>query len=261
MSEGIAESLTRALSRLPGLRVISRSAVARYRGREVDPARSGRELSVRAVLTGRVSARGDRLSVSVELVDAHDERQIWGQAYQRTLDDVFSLQEQLAAEIVEQLRPTLVAPTLVAPVAAHAPKGEAYQLYLKGRYWWNRRPEARFLDALDYFQKSIETDPSFALSYSGLADCYITLGSWESGILPPNEAFLKARTLARKALELDDRSAESHASLGYALFHYDWDFEHAEREMREAIALNPGYAAAHHWYSHLLLPWGQIENR
>jgi len=259
LSEGIAESLTRAFSRLPGLRVISRSAVARYRGREVDPAQAGRELSVRAVLTGRVLARGGRLSISAELVDAHDNRQIWGQGYQRTLDDTFSLQEQLAAEIAEHLRPALVAPSLAAPVAAHAPKAEAYQLYLKGRYWWNRRPEDGFLDALDYFQKSIEADPSFALSYSGLADCYITLGSWESGILPPNEAFLKARTLARKALELDDRSAESHASLGYSIFHYDWDFEQAEQEIQRAIALNPGYAAAHHWYSHLLLPRGRIE--
>src|SRR5712691_263443 len=259
LSEGIAESLTRAFSRLPGLRVISRSAVARYRGREVDPARAGRELSVRAVLTGRVLARGNRLSVSAELIDVHDDRQIWGQAYQRTLDDVFSLQEQLAAEIAEHLRPTLVAPPPVAPVTAHAPKAEAYQLHLKGRYWWNRRPEEGFLDALEYFQKSIDADPSFALSYSGLADCYTTVGSWESGILPPNEAFLKARTLARKALELDDRSAESHASLGYALFHYDWNFEQAAREMQRAIALNPGYAAAHHWYSHLLLPLGRIE--
>jgi serine/threonine protein kinase/Tfp pilus assembly protein PilF len=259
LSEGIAESLTRAFSRLPGLRVISRSAVARYRGREVDPAQAGRELSVRAVLTGRVLARGGRLSISAELVDAHDNRQIWGQGYQRTLDDIFSLQEQLAAEIAEHLRPALVAPSPAAPVAAHAPKAEAYQLYLKGRYWWNRRPEDGFLDALDYFQKSIEADPSFALSYSGLADCYITLGSWESGILPPNEAFLKARTLARKALELDDRSAESHASLGYSIFHYDWDFEQAEQEIQRAIALNPGYAAAHHWYSHLLLPRGRIE--
>ena len=259
LSEGIAESLTRAFSRLPGLRVISRSAVARYRGREVDPAQAGRELSVRAVLTGRVLARGDRLSISAELVDANDNRQIWGQGYQRTLDDIFSLQEQLAAEIAEHLRPALVAPSPAAPVAAHAPKAEAYQLYLKGRYWWNRRPEDGFLDALDYFQKSIEADPSFALSYSGLADCYITLGSWESGILPPNEAFLKARTLARKALELDDRSAESHASLGYSIFHYDWDFEQAEQEIQRAIALNPGYAAAHHWYSHLLLPRGRIE--
>jgi serine/threonine protein kinase/Tfp pilus assembly protein PilF len=258
LSEGIAESLTRTFSRLPGLRVISRSAVARYRSREVDPARAGRELAVRAVLTGRVLARGNRLSVSAELIDVHDDRQIWGQAYQRTLDDVFSLQEQLAAEIAEHLRPTLVAPP-AAPVTAHAPKAEAYQLYLKGRYWWNRRPEEGFLNALEYFQKSIDADPSFALSYSGLADCYITMGGWESGILPPNEAFLKARTLARKALELDDRSAESHTSLGYALFHYDWNFEQAEQGLKKAIALNPGYAPAHHWYSHLLLPLGRIE--
>ncbi len=259
LSEGIAESLTRAFSQMPGLRVISRSAVARYRGREIDAARAGRELSVRAVLTGRVLARGERISVSAELVDALDQRQIWGQLYRRNLDDIFSLQEQLAAEIAEHLRPRLGAIPVSSPASSHAPKAEAYQLYLKGRYWWNRRPEEGFLDALDCFQKSIEADPSFALSYSGLADCYTTLGSWESGMLPPNEAFLKARTLARKALEIDDRAAEPHASIGYALFHYDWDFHKAEAELRRAITLNPGYASGHHWYSHLLLPLGRTE--
>ena len=127
-------------------------------------------------------------------------------------------------------------------VRSAAPNAEAYQLYLKGRYLWNRRPEHGFLDALQLFEKAIETDPSFALSYSGLADCYNVLGGWESGVLPPNEAFLKARTLARRSLEINDRSAEAHASLGYALFNYDWDFEGAERELRRAIELDPAYS-------------------
>ena len=259
LSEGIAESLTRALSSTPGLRVISRSAVARYRGSGADHVRAGRELSVGAVLTGRVVARGDRISVSAELVDVADQRQIWGHLYERRLDDIFSLQEQLAAEIAAQLRPRLAGAASSGPVLARQPNGEAYQLYLKGRYWWNRRPEEGFTSALEYFQKSIEADPLFALSYAGLADCYVTLGSWETGILPPNEAFLKARTLARKSVELDDRSAESHASLGYSLFHYDWNFQQAEEWIRRAIALDPGYAPAHHWYSHLLLPLGRTE--
>ena len=139
------------------------------------------------------------------------------------------------------------------------PNAEAYQLYLKGRHLWNRRPEHGFLDALQLFEKSIEADPSFALSYSGLADCYNVLGGWESGVLPPNEAFLKARTLARRSLEMNDRSAEAHASLGYALFNYDWDFEGAERELRRSIELDPAYSPAHHWYSHLLLPIGRTD--
>jgi serine/threonine protein kinase/Tfp pilus assembly protein PilF len=259
LSEGIAESLTRALSSIPGLRVISRSAVAGYRGRDADPLRAGRELAVGSVLTGRVVARGDRVSISAELVDVADRRQIWGQRYQRPMDDIFSLQEHLAAEIAGQLRPRLSGAASARPVLAHPPNGEAYQLYLKGRYWWNRRPEEGFVNGIEYFQKSIEADPSFALSYAGLADCYITLGSWETGMLPPNEAFLKARTLARKGVELDERSAETHASLGYSLFHYDWNFRQAEESLRRAITLDDGYAAAHHWYSHLLLPLGRIE--
>jgi eukaryotic-like serine/threonine-protein kinase len=259
LSEGIAESLTRALSPTPGLRVISRSAVARYRGPGADHVRAGRELSVGAVLTGRVVARGDRISVSAELVNVADQRQIWGHLYERRLDDIFSLQEQLAVEIAGQLRPRLAGAARSGPILARQPGGEAYQLYLKGRYWWNRRPEEGFTNALEYFQKSIEADPSFALSYSGLADCYVTLGSWETGILPPNEAFLKARTLARKSVELDDRSAEPHASLAYSLFHYDWNFRQAEELIRRAIALDPGYAPAHHWYSHILLPLGRAD--
>jgi tetratricopeptide (TPR) repeat protein len=251
--------VTRSLSRIERLRVISRSAVARYRGRDVDPARAGRELGVRAVLVGRMILRGERLSVDAELVDVSDGRQIWGQRYQRAIADVYSVEEEIASGIAEQLRPKLAGTGGIRKFRAAVPNGEAYQLYLKGRYLWNRRPEHGFLDAVEYFERSIEADPSFALSYSGLADCYTTLGSWESGVLPPNEAFLKARTFARKAIAMNDRSAEAHASLGYSLFHYDWDFPEAERELRRAIELDPGYSPAHHWLSHLALPLGRIE--
>jgi serine/threonine protein kinase len=173
---------------------------------------------------------------------------------------------QTAREVALALRGTASRPGVTGEsfsrsgsVRSAVPNAEAYQLYLKGRYLWNRRPEHGFLDALQLFEKSIEADPSFALSYSGLADCYNVLGGWESGVLPPNEAFLKARTLARRSLEMDDRSAEAHASLGYALFNYDWDFEGAERLLRRAIELDPTYSAAHHWYSHLLLPLGRTD--
>ena len=259
LSEGIAESVTRALSRIERLRVISRSAVARYGGGDVDPVRAGRELDVRTVLVGRMILRGDRLSLDAELVDVSDGRQIWGQRYQRAIADVYSVEEEIASGISEQLRPKLARAGGVREFRSAVPNAEAYQLYLKGRYLWNRRPERGFLDALECFERSIEVDPSFALSYSGLADCYNVLGGWESGVLPPNEAFLKARTLARKALEMNDRSAEAHASLGYALFNYDWDFSEAERELRRAIELDPAYSPAHHWYSHLLLPLGRTE--
>jgi serine/threonine protein kinase/tetratricopeptide (TPR) repeat protein len=259
LSEGIAESVTRALSRIERLRVISRSAVARYRGRDIDPGRAGRELGVRAVLVGRMTLRGERLSVDAELVDVSDGRQIWGQRYQRSIADVYSVEEEIASGIAEQLRPKLAATGGLRKFRAPGPNGEAYQLYLKGRYLWNRRPERGFLDALECFEGSIEADPSFALAYSGLADCYNVLGGWESGVLPPNEAFLKARTLAHKSLEMNERSAEAHASLGYALFNYDWDFGEAERELRRAIELDPGYSPAHHWLSHLVLPLGRTE--
>jgi serine/threonine-protein kinase len=259
LSDGIGETLTRALSRIGRLRVISRSAVARYRGRDVDPRGAGRELNVRAVLVGRLTVRGERIAVHAELVDVSDGGQIWSQRYSRPLADMYALEEEIASAIAEQLRVKLggVSPSVVP--RSRGPKAEAYQLYLKGRYLWNRRPEPGFIDAPEYFEKSIEADPSFALPYSGLADCFITFGSWESGLLPPNEAFLKARGLARKALEIDDRSAEAHASLGYALFHYDWNFEESERELRRSIELDPGYSPAHHWLSHLVLPLGRIE--
>ena len=174
-------------------------------------------------------------------------------------DVALALREKVegAAGLSEDPRPKLTGSSGVGGVRSAVPNAEAYQLYLKGRYLWNRRPEHGFLDALQLFEKSIEADPSFALSYAGLADCYNVLGGWESGVLPPNEAFLKARTLARRSLEMDDRSAEAHASLGYALFSYDWDFEGAERLLRRAIELDPTYSAAHHWYSHLLLPLGR----
>ena len=260
LAEGMAESLTRVLSRIGSLRVISRSAVARYRKHDVDPIRAGRELSVRTVVAGRITVRGDALTVDLELVDVTDGRQIWAERYQRSIADVYLLEEEVVSGIVGHLRPKRESASGPAKARAPAPNTDAYQLYLKGRYYWNRRPEQGFLQAPEYFEKAIEADPSFALPYSGLADCYITFGSWEAGVLPPNEAFLKARTLARQALEMNDRSAEAHASLGYALFHYDWNFVEAEKKLLRAIELDPGYSAAHHWYSHLALPLGRVED-
>jgi serine/threonine protein kinase/tetratricopeptide (TPR) repeat protein len=259
LTEGITENLTRRFSRNEKLRVISRSAVARYRGSDIDPSHAGRELEVRAVLVGRLGVRDDQVSVEAELVGVSDGRQIWSQRYRRPLADVQALEEEIASAIAEQLSVKLGGAASTGVLRSRGPKAEAYQLYLKGRYLWNRRPEPGFLDAPELFEKSIEADPSFALPYSGLADCYNVFGGWESGLLPPNEAFLKARNLARKALEINDRSAEAHASLGYALFNYDWDFEEAERELRRSIELDPGYSPAHHWYSHLLLPLGRVE--
>jgi eukaryotic-like serine/threonine-protein kinase len=260
LAEGMAESLTRALSRIGSLRVISRSAVARYRRHDVDPIRAGRELSVRTVVAGRITVRSGALTVDLELVDVTDGRQIWAERYQRSIADVYPLEEEVVSGIVGHLRPKRESASGPAKARAPAPNTDAYQLYLKGRYYWNRRPEQGFLQAPEYFEKAIEADPSFALPYSGLADCYITFGSWEAGVLPPNEAFLKARTLARQALEMNDRSAEAHASLGYALFHYDWNFVEAEKKLLRAIELDPGYSAAHHWYSHLALPLGRVED-
>jgi serine/threonine protein kinase/tetratricopeptide (TPR) repeat protein len=259
-ADAIAESLTRALSRIAGLRVISRSAVARYRGPDVDPIRAGQELGVRTVVVGRVSVRNRSLSADLELVDVFDGRQIWSERYENAVDDVYPIEKNVVSGIAGRFRPKAASGAALPKFRAPGPKAEAYQLYLKGRYYWNRRPEQGFLQAPEYFEKAIEADPTFALAYSGLADCYNVFGAWESGLLPPNEAFLKARTLARQALEIDDRSAEAHASLGYALFNYDWDFAAAEKELQRAIELDPGYSQAHHWYSHLVLPLGRIED-
>jgi serine/threonine protein kinase/tetratricopeptide (TPR) repeat protein len=257
LSDGITESLINSLSRLPNLRVISRNSAFRYKGRDRDPRAAARELGVHAVLTGRVVQRGDSVSVSAELVDTRDDRQLWGEQYNRKLADILAVQEDISREISEKLRLRLTGEEKARMAKRSTESTEAYQLYLKGRYYWNKRTEEGLHRAIEYFSEATERDRNYALAHAGLADSYILLG--EFGLLPAREAYAKAREAATKALELDETLAEAHNALAILKGDYDWDWPGAEREFRRAIELNPGYATAHQWYGEMLSELGRHE--
>jgi serine/threonine protein kinase/tetratricopeptide (TPR) repeat protein len=259
LSDGITETLINNLSQLPKLRVIPRSTVFRYKGREVDPETIGRELNVRAVLMGRVVQRGDTLNIQAELVDVATESQLWGGQYNRKLSDIFSVQEEIAKEISEKLRLRLTGEEKRRLTRRYTESTAAYQLYLKGRYYWNKRTEEGFKKAAEYFQQAIEMDPGYALAYAGLADSYLLLGAAVYGGFPPQEAMPRAKAAAMKALAIDDKLADPYATLGYARCIYDWDLPASERDFLHAIELSPGYATAHQWYAICLTVMGRHE--
>ncbi len=250
LSDGITESLINNLSQLPNLRVKSGISVSRYKGQRADPQTVGRELGVRAVLTGRVVQRGDGLSINAELVDVRDNTHIWGDQYNRSFTEIFTTQEEISREISEKLRLRLTGEEKRRLARRYTASTDAYQLYLKGRYHWNRRTTEGISKAIEYFQQSIAIDPSYAQAYAGLADSYALLPL--NTTIPSREALPKAKAAATKALELDDRLAEAHASLAYVKYQFDGDWPGAEREFKRAIELNPNYATAHHWYSNYL---------
>jgi len=247
LSDGITESIINNLSRLPHLRVMARSTVFRYKGREVDPQEVGRDLSVRAVMSGRVFQRGDTLVIRTELVDTLDGAQMWGEQYNRKLSDIFSVEEEISREISDKLKLKLSGQQKKQLTKRHTEDTEAYQLYLKGRHAWNRRTEEGLRKSIEFFQQAIDHDPHYALAYAGLADSFNILASYSA--MSPGEAFPKAKAAATRALELDDKLAEAHTSLAFVRLGYDWDRREAERGFKRAIKLNPGYATAHHWYA------------
>ena len=250
ISDGLTESIINNLTQLPNLKVIARSSVFRYKGKEVDPLAVGKELGVRAVLTGRVMQHGENMLISAELVDIRDSKQLWGEKYERKLSDMLSVQRDIAREITNNLRPTLSGVEATRAAKQHTVNPEAYELYLKGRFYWNKRTQPDFKRAVTFFQQAIERDPKYALAYSGLADTYALLTAYTNE--PPRELMPKAKEAALKALALDDTLAEAHASLGQITSYYDYDFATAEREYRRAIELNPNYPTAHQWLAEQL---------
>jgi serine/threonine-protein kinase len=246
LSDGITESIINNLSQLPKLRVMARSTVFRYKGRDIDPLELGRELGVRAMLTGRVVQRGNRLIIKTELVDTNDGSHLWGEQYNRDIADIFSIEEEISSVISEKLMLKLSGAQKKKLARRHTENTEAYQLFLKGRFHWNKRTEESLRRGIEYFQQAIETDPNYALAHVGLADSYNILASYSA--LRPDEAFPRAKAAARRALELDDRLAEAHTSLAFVQFGYDWSYGEAEAGFRRAIELNAGYAYAHQWY-------------
>jgi hypothetical protein len=218
---------------VPKLRVVPRNTVFRYKGSKIDPQEIGNALHTRAVLTGRVRQLGDRLIVGVELVDLVSESQLWGEQFNLEFTDIFKIQEEIATEIIEKLRLKLSDTEKKRIAKRHTRKTESYQLYLKGRFFWNKRTEDGLKKGIEFFRQAIEIDPTYALAYAGIVDCYAILCFF--GDLPPKDSATKATTAAKRALEIDDRLAEVRTSLGLVNLIYDWDWQGAERESSERL--------------------------
>ena len=245
--DGMTEELISTVSKIRELSVISRTSVMRYKDTTLSIGQIGRELTVGSVLEGSVRKAGNRVRITAQLVDSESDRQIWSQAYERDLTDVFAIQADIARQVAESLKIQLLSEDKKILEKKATGNPEAYTLYLKGRFFWNERYEDEVRKAIQYFSQAVKVDPTFALAYSGLADCYLVLSDY--GFTAPMQAASLARDYAVKALELDDKLAEAHASLGLALLIFSWDFDASERELKRAIELKPNYATAYHWYS------------
>jgi TolB-like protein/Flp pilus assembly protein TadD len=256
-SEGITETIINTLSELRQLRIAARTTVLRYKGQDADPRRVGRELNVRAVLTGKIVQRGDHVSVQTELVDAADGSQLWGQRYNRKVGEIFAIEEEIAREISEALRLQLSGEDQRRLGKHYTESNQAYQLFLKGRYYWNRRTAEMLKLAVSYFEQAIQQDPEYALAWAGLGDCYALYSAYE--VLSPNVSVPRAEEAAWKALEIDNTLAEPHAALGWIMSYYHWDWVGAERQFRRAIELNPNYAVAHYWFHIPLVATGRMD--
>ena len=256
LSDGITETLINSLAQLPKLRVTARTTVFRYKGRNLPPQMIGQDLGVRAVLTGTLAQRGDALVIQVDLVDAVDGAQLWGEQFNRQSAELFVMQEELAQRILDKLRVRLTGEEKKKVTKRHTQNVQAYQLYMKGRFYWNRRTPDGFRQAIEYFNQATLRDPSYALAHSGLADCFSLLSFY--GALPPKVGYQRARAAATRALEIDDSLAEAHASLACGLLYHAWDGEGAERSFQRALALNPNYATARQWHAQMLMAQGKL---
>jgi serine/threonine-protein kinase len=267
LSDGLAESLIYRLSQLPNLRVSPTSSVLRYKDKQNDPIEIGNDLGVNAVLSGRIVQRGENLTISAELVDVRNKKLLWGEQYERKISEVLQTQREIAREIVDKLK-LKVSRDEKAIAKHYTENNEAYQLYMRGRFYWSKRTAQALHKSVEYYEQAIQQDPNFALAYAGLADTYALLGGPEAGgDMSPIETLPKAKTAALKAIELDPTLAEPHVSLGHLSYFYDRDWQTAEREFKHAIELNPNYPVAHHWYAIFLstspprLPQALIEIR
>ncbi len=253
-ADGMTDELITDLAQISALSVISRTSVMPYKRVRKPLSQIARELNVDAVVEGTVLRSGDRVRITAQLIQASADKHIWSQSYEGDLRDTLALQNKVARAIADQIRINLTPQEQAALKNVKAVNPEAYESYLKGRYFWNKRTADGLKTAVAYFDQAIEKDPNYAQAYAGSADSYALMGDWQYGVLAPKEALPRAEAAAIKALELDSTLGEAHTSLAFTLDGFDWDWGSAEREFKRALELNPGYATAHHWYAwHLAL--------
>ena len=253
-ADGMTDELISDLGQISALRVISRTSVMVYKHARKPLPQIARELNVDAVVEGTVLRSGDRVRITAQLIDASSDKHLWSQSYEGELRDTLALQNQVARAIADQIRINVNPQEQAALKNVKVVNPQAYESFLKGRYFWNKRTADGLKVALAYFNQATDEDPKYAQAYSGLADTYSLLGDWQYAVMTPKEALPKAKAAAIKALELDSMLGEAHNSLAFCLDGFDWDFDSAGKEFRRAIELNPGYATAHHWYAwHLSL--------
>ena len=256
LSDGITESIINSLSQLPNLKVMSRNAAFRFKGSNLDPVDAGRNLNVGAVLTGRLLKLDDRFVIKAELIKVADGSQLWGDEYSGSLADIFSVQEEVSKKISQKLRLRLTGEDEEKLAKRYTHDAEAYQFYLKGRYFWNRRNEEGFRNGIDYFKRAEEKDPTFALAFSGLADSYALL--CDIGVVRPLDEMPKAKAAAEKAVDADPTLAEAYTSRAFVRLAYDWDWLGAQNDFQQALKLNPKYPTAHQWYASYLMQMGKF---
>jgi TolB-like protein/DNA-binding winged helix-turn-helix (wHTH) protein/Flp pilus assembly protein TadD len=253
-ADGMTDELITDLGQIGALRVISRTSVMTYKHARKPLPQIARELNVDAVVEGTVLRSGDQVRITAQLIEAATDKHLWPQSYDGELRNALSLQNKVAKAIADQIRINLNPQEQAALKSVRVVDAEAYESYLKGRYFWNKRTAEGLKAALNYFNQAIAKDPKYAPAYSGLADTYALLADWEYGVMTPKEALPKAKAAAIKALELDSTLGEAHTSLAFCLDVFDWDLDSAGKEYQRAIELNPGYATAHQWYaSHLIV--------
>jgi TolB-like protein/DNA-binding winged helix-turn-helix (wHTH) protein/Tfp pilus assembly protein PilF len=256
-ADGMTDELITDLGQISALRVISRTSVMPYKDTRKPLPQIARELSVDAVVEGTVLRSGGQVRITAQLIEASADKHLWAHSYQGDLRDTLALQNEVARAIAEQIRINLTPQEAAVLRGSKVVNPEAYEDYLKGRYFWNKRTADGLKTAIEYFNQAIEKDPNYARAYTGLADSYALSGDWEYGVMAPKEAFPRAKAAAAKALELDSSLGEAHTSLAFSFDVFDWDWASADREFKRAIELNPGYATAHHWYAWHLIVLGQ----
>ena len=260
LADGITDEIITSLAKLSGLRVISRTSAMLFKGTNSPLPQIARDLKADAVVEGSVVRSGEVVRVTAQLIEARTDTHLWAESYRSPLREIVALQCDIARKIAQHVQARLTAEEYSQLFQTRLVDPRAYELYLHGRYWWNKRPlEGAVQRAIAFFTQAIEEDPSFALAHVGIADSYNTLAAWESGLIAPNHAYPMSRAAATHALSEDPALAEAHTSLAYAELHFGWNWDRAGEEFRHALTLNPNYAYCRHWYSHYLVAMGRWE--